>query len=380
MTGAACIIAARRSIVAPHGGALRDFQPEELAAPLINALLADAEISGDEVDEVILSNALGAGGNPARRAALAAGLPERIAGLSIDRQCVGGLDAILLGDALIRAGVAEVVLAGGAESSSLRPDRYYRAHWGAEPEFRHQAPFTPWAERDPTMLQAAADLAERLGITREEQDRWAIASHHRARTAPLDTASEIKNPEGVEARLDPFTRELTPRLCARAKVVTGTITSANTSVDADGAAMVLLIGRERYAAMERRLRQRPFAMRVLSGSTLGGDPTCPGLAPVGAIRQALKDADLVAADLACIELMEAFAAQAIACQRGAALELARINLGGGSLARGHPIGASGAILAVRLFHLLRGESEGALGMAAIAAAGGLGTAAIFSRV
>lgn len=363
------IIAACRSPIAPRGGALASYLPHELAAPVIRDLLARGGIAPDQVGEVIMANSLGAGGNPARIAALAAGLPERVAGLSLDRQCVGGLDAILLGDALIRAGLHDIVIAGGAESYSRRPHRMHRYSDGREPEAYEQAPFTPWPNRDPDMAQAADQLADDLGIPRQTQDDWAQASHANALAARADLAREITPLAGLTH--DSFTRTLSPRHCRMAKPVCGSITAANMAVAADGAAFVLMVS-------ERVTHQHP-GLRVLGGQTRGADPTQPGLAPVPAIKATLSAAQLSPTDLSAIELMEAFAIQAIACQQGAQLPPARINRKGGALARGHPIGASGAVLAARLFHDLSNAATEGTGLAAIAAAGGLGTALLLGR-
>lgn len=357
------IIAACRSPIAPRGGTLSAYLPHELAAPVIRDLLARAGIAPDQVSELIMANSLGAGGNPARIAALAAGLPEQVAGLSIDRQCAGGLDAILLGDALIRAGLHDIVIAGGAESYSRRPHRMHRYGDGRAPEPYEQAPFTPWPARDPDMAQAADQLAIDLNIPRETQDNWAQSSHANALAARADLAREITPLAGLSQ--DSFTRALSPRHCRMAKPVCGSITTANMAVAADGAAFVLMVS-------ERVALQLP-GLRVLGGQTRGADPTQPGLAPVPAIRATLAAAQLSPTDLSAIELMEAFAIQALACQQGAQLPPALINQKGGALARGHPIGASGAVLAVRLFHDLS-AAPGGTGLAAIAAAGGLGTA------
>lgn len=344
------LIAARRTAVVPRGGAFARLRIEDLAAPVVQAVLADAGIPPGQVDELILSNALGAGGNPARRVALAAGLPH-LAGLSIDRQCAGGLDAILLARALVDSGAAEVVLAGGVESYSRRPLRLATDPGGGPPVAYEQAPFTPWPDRDPDMAEAADRLAERLGITRARQEDWALASH--ARALALD-ASEIVPLNGV-AR-DAFPRALSPRLLARAPVVHGSITAATAAVAADAAAVCLVVS-------DRIAQGRGLAL--LAGATLGGDPMEPGLAPVAAIRASWNGEPLAMA-----EVMEAYAVQAIAVVEGAGLDPALVNPGGGGLARGHPVGASGAVLAVRLFHgLKRGR-----GLAAIAAAGGIGTA------
>lgn len=358
----AYVIAAKRTAVMPRGGAFRALTLEELAAPVLRALLADAGIAADEVDEVVLSNVLGPGGNPARRVALAAGLPERVAGLSVDRQCAGGLDALLIARGMVMAGLAEVVVAGGVESYSQRPER--RMPGAADPY--DEAPFTPWPDREPAMAEAAAALAVRLGISRERQDLWAVESHRKAQAA--DHSREIV---AVEAVLrDGFTRDLTPALAARAKVVAGSVTAANAAVAADGAALVLVVS-ERVAA-----RLAPAtAARIAGGVTRGGVPWEPGLAPVAAIGEALQAAGLGPDVLDRAEIMEAYAVQAIACVEGAGIDPLRVNTGGGALARGHPIGASGAVLAVRLFADL---AQG-VGLAAIASAGGIGTALLLER-
>lgn len=371
MTGAAAVpvatpvyvAAARRTAVVPQKGAFRRLRIEDLAAPVIMACLADAGLAPAAVDEVIVSNALGAGGNPARRVALAAGLPDRVAGLSIDRQCAGGLDAILLARALVAAGLARVVVAGGVESHSLRPQRLAADPDGGPPRPYDQAPFTPWPDRDPGMAEAAAALAARLGISRAAQEDWAIRSHARAAAGPAP--AEIV---AVEGQLrDPFGRDLGPELAARGRVLAGSVTTTTTAVAADGAAFCVVTA-------------APGPVQVLGGVTLGGQPDAPGLAPVAAIEATLGAAGLRPQDLTMVELMEAFAVQAIACQQAAGLDPARMNLRGGALARGHPIGASGAVLAVRLFHDLRAEDgPGRYGLAAIASAGGVGSALLLGR-
>ncbi|CAN1514241.1 PaaJ Acetyl-CoA acetyltransferase [Paracoccaceae bacterium] len=346
------LIAARRTAVVPRGGAFARLRIEDLAAPVLLACLADAGLSVDQVDEVILSNALGAGGNPARRVALAAGLPDRVAGLSIDRQCAGGLDAILLARALVDSGAADVVIAGGAESYSRRPLRYATDPDGGPPVAYNQAPFTPWPDRDPNMGDAAEALAERLGISRTAQEAWAVASH--AKSARIEHWPEIVALLGVTA--DAFPRALTPALLARAPVIRGSITTATAAVAADAAALCLVVS-DRIAAGRGLL--------LVGGATVGGDPEMPGLSPVPAIARIWRREPLTMA-----EVSEAYAVQAIAVVQQAGIDPAIVNPGGGGLARGHPVGASGAVLAVRLFH---GLKQGR-GLAAIAAAGGVGTA------
>ena len=348
------LIAARRTAVVPRGGAFARLGIEDLAAPVLQACLTDAGIAPQEVDELILSNALGAGGNPARRVALAAGLPETVAGLTTDRQCAGGLDAILLATALVDAGAAEAVLAGGVESYSRRPLRLETDPDGGPPVAYEQARFTPWPDRDPDMAAAAEALAHRLMISRDRQEAWAVERHTKALAA--DLTPEIVALNGIPR--DTFPRVLSPRLLARAPVLTGTITAATAAVAADAAAVCLVVS-------DRIAKGRGLAL--LAGATLGGNPEEPGLAPLAAIRRIWDGSPLAQA-----EIMEAYAVQALAVIDGAGIDPAIVNPAGGGLARGHPIGASGATLAVRLFH---GLKQGR-GLAAIAAAGGIGTAVL----
>jgi acetyl-CoA C-acetyltransferase len=346
------LIAARRTAVVPRGGAFSRLTLEELAAPVVLACLADAGTGADAVDEVILSNALGAGGNPARRVALAAGLPDHVAGLTIDRQCAGGLDAILLARAMVDSGAADVVLAGGVESYSRRPLRMATDPDGGPPVPYDEAPFTPWPDRNPGMAEAAEALALRLGISRARQEAWAVESH--AKALKSDHSAETVPLLGLTR--DAFARRLSPGLLARAPVVLGSITAATAAVAADAAALCLVVSD--HVAQGRGLT-------ILDGATVGANPEEPGLAPVAAIARIWQGEPLAMA-----EIMEAYAVQVIAVVEQAGIDPAIVNLGGGGLARGHPVGASGAVLAVRLFHGLRRGR----GLAAIAAAGGIGTA------
>jgi acetyl-CoA C-acetyltransferase len=357
------IIAARRTAVAPVNGAFRRLLVHDLAAPVIRACLADVGLDPQDVDEVILSNALGGGGNPARLAALAAGLPEAVAGLSVDRQCAGGLDAILLARALVESGAARIVVAGGAESYSRRPIRMATDPDGGPATPYDRPAFSPFPDRDPDLHMAAWHLAQSLGLTRAQMDAWAISSHTKALAARIRLRDEVVPLAGISD--DAFTRALSPALAARASGLVGDITAANAAVAADGAAFVIV--------SDRPLGPNP--MRIVAGQTQGADPAEPGLAPVKVMAQALRMAGLAPTALQMAEVMEAYAAQAMACVAACGLDPAIVNPDGGALARGHPIGASGAILAVRLFHgLVAGH-----GLAAIAAAGGLGTALVVAR-
>ncbi len=369
MSGA-YLVAARRTAVAPRNGAFKSVEADELGEAPIRAVLSDVGIASDAIDDVIFGNALYAGGNPARLAALRAGLPDRVPALTIDSQCCGGLDAIMMAADRIASG-ADVVIAGGVESFSRAPLRARRPRDAGEaPQPYDRPPFAPWPERDPDMIAAAGTLAEAFDISRDRQDAFAIASHRKAIANPPGDG-EIAPLAGLTR--DAFPRALTESLCSRLPPIAGDpsfgVTRATVAVEADAAAAVLVVSE----SMRRRLGiTRP--LRVVAASRCGGDPAMPGIAPIAAARKLLAARQIAPETVAVVEIMEAFAAQAIACADGIGVAESALNRGGGALARGHPIGASGAILAVRLWHEMQREAAGALGLAAIAAAGGLGSA------
>lgn len=363
------IIAAFRSIVSPRGGELAQHKLHTMAAPVIQELLKTTELKAEQVDEIIVSNALGAGGNPARLIALASGLPEHVAGLSIDRQCCGGLDALGIAQALIQSGHANVVIAGGVESYSQRPLRLKSNHAAAPALVYDQPPFAPKADQDPDMADAADRASKRLNISRHQQDEWAMRSHRLALEARENLEQEIVTMAAGERRYDTYARPLSPEVCRRAPVISGSITHGNSAVAADGAAFCLVVSDD--IARDLNLP----SLEIIKSVTQGADPEYPALAPVVAIETALKYSALSIDQIAQVELMEAYAAQALACIKSCEIDPYKTNSKGGALARGHPIGASGTVLAVRLFHDLRLQ-KGKLGLAAIAAAGGLGSALI----
>ena len=368
---AAYLVAARRTAVAPRGGAFKTVEADELGAAAIMAVMADTGIAAASVDDVIFGNALYGGGNPARLASLRAGLPDHVPALTLDSQCCGGLDAVMLAAERIIGGGADTVIAGGIESFSRAPLRSRRPHRAGEaPQPYDRPPFAPWPERDPDMIAAAAALAASNGISRARQDEFAILSHRKALQSPAG-AAEIVPLAGI-AR-DAFPRTLNAAVCARLSPLAGDsafgVTRATVAVEADAAAALLVVSDR----MARQLNvRRP--VRIVSTARRGGDPAMPGTAPIAAAQGLLAAEGTPPARIAVAEIMEAFAAQAIACIDGIGVALTAVNRGGGALARGHPIGASGAILAVRLWHELQAQPSGALGLAAIAAAGGLGSA------
>lgn len=371
---AAFIVAARRTGVVPRGGVFARVEAGELAEASIRAVLDDAGVPPSDVNEVILGNALYGGGNPARVAALKAGLPAEVPASTIDTQCCAGLDAVLLAAARIKAGDADVIVAGGVESFSRSPIRARRPLLPGEVAQPYdRPPFTPWPERDPDMIPAAAVLAAEWDISRGDQEAFAIESHRKAlaRGVPPQEFVPVAGHAG-----DPFGRRLSAGLCARLPVLAGSathgVTAATVAVEADAAAAVLLVSERALASVRSSAR----VISIVGTGRAGGDPERPGLAPIEASRAAMRRAGLATSALSVAEIMEAFAVQAMACIRALGLDPALVNPGGGALARGHPIGASGAIVAVRAWHELQGTHAGAIGLAAIAAAGGLGSAVL----
>lgn len=377
------MIAARRTPVAPRGGVLSHLQADELAAPVLRKVLEDSGTAPSSVDHVLLGNALYAGGNPARLAALRAGLPVTVPTMTIDTQCCSGLDAIIVAARLIEAGAAGCVLAGGTESFSRSPLRMQRPlDRQADPVPYERPPFAPPPFADPDLAQAAARLAEDCGVTRIEQAEYAVASHAKAVKAKDRQDPNLVAVAGVSPG-DGFSRRLTLTTALRAPVLAGDqefgLTAASIACEADGAAAVLLVSEEIWK--ETGLP----ALRIVAARNVGGDPSDPALVPIGAARSLLEDLRLTATDVDCVELMEAYAVQAMVTAGSLVIGADRLNRLGGALARGHPIGASGAVLAVQLFEQLArtqgnaGEFRNGRGMALIAAAGGLGTALVVER-
>jgi acetyl-CoA C-acetyltransferase len=257
------------------------------------------------------------------------------------------------------------VVAGGVESYSTRPVRLHPEN-SEQPLVPYDRPaFAPFGFNDPNLAEATAMLARKFGISKKEQDEWSINSHLKALKSKKILKSEIT--PILNQTIDLFTRELNQKICERAPKLSDTITHANSAIAADAAGFVVLVS-EHY--LKNKMCK---GVEVLGTATSGVLPEEAPLAPVVAIKELLDQKEMNLSEVAFIELMEAYAAQAILCTRLCDLDLDKVNIRGGALSRGHPIGASGAILAVRLFNELI-ETPGTYGMAAIAAAGGIGSA------
>lgn len=372
------IVAAKRSAVVPRGGAFSHLLPHQLAAPIVRTLLQETALEVGQIDHIFLGNGLAGGGNVARMVGLAAGLPQSVPALTLDSQCCAGIDAVQMAMHLIGTGAAHLVVAGGVESYSMAPRRFARGAQGAPDQEYFRPPFAPTPEQDPDMLDAAAQLARARNISRTAQEEFAIHSHQKACGAGARVQDEIVTI--AQMNHDPFTRQLSRKICAKLPVLTGDqhtgLTAATIAVEADGAGLCLLASK---AMMQAHPDWQNRAVRVCAGLSRGSDPAMPPRAPIPAIQHILQQLDLRAADLSVVEMMEAFAVQAMVCVNDTELPFDRTNLGGGALARGHPIGASGAINLVRLFHELQLCEAGAYGLAAIAGAGGLGSAMVMQR-
>lgn len=390
----ALIAAWARCAVAHHGGAFRALQPHEIGAPVLRALLQRAGVSAHAVDAVVLGNALGAGGNPARMLALAAGLPQRCAAFTVDTQCCSGIDAVSMAVGLLASGQASVVIAGGVEAWSRSPIRQVRPLRADEPAVAYDRPaFSPDPSSDPDLLQAAADYAQQHGFSRMQQDAYAVQSHQRAVAHVGALASEIvpvnglqkdaypRAMDGLRAARMPVAVKMAARDQAAGRHAEGlvdcSVSTLAVSAKADGAALVLLATPQTCKSLGITAQ----AAWVTSAS-VGCDSAMPLLAAEHAAVAALSRAGLASmASMRVIELHDAFAVQGLSFCQAFGVDPTRINRRGGGLARGHPIGASGAIAMVRLLSdLQRDEAPGARGLVAIAGAGGLGAAAIFERL
>lgn len=362
------VIAARRTPIGNAGGVLRACTADELAAPVLRAALEDIGHTG--VDEVVLGNCFGPGGNPARIAALRAGLGHGTVGMTIDRQCASGLAAITTAATMIRAGDCDVVLAGGVESASTAPQRA----WPTDPpQVYTRAPFAPAEIGDPEMGAAADLVAAEAGVSRSRQDEFAARSHSRAIEAQQAGrfGAELVPIGGVTADQRPRARFGVERLARFRPAFTpdGTATAANSCGISDGAAAVVLVSEE-----YRRHLGVP-GLRLLAGRTSGCDPNRLGLGAVPAMREVLKEG---APDV--VEFNEAFAGQALACLDAAGIDERIVSPDGGAIALGHPWGASGAVLVVRLFTGMVRTPGPQLGLAALSAGGGIGVATLWRAV
>jgi acetyl-CoA C-acetyltransferase len=370
------LVEALRTPIGTAGRSLARLTAPDLAAPLVAALAERLDghgIAPGDVRDVVLGNCTGPGGDVARVAALQAGLPVSVPGLTVDRQCGSGLAAIAVAAAMVRSEPG-AVLAGGTESASTAPWRSWPPEPGGQPVRYERAPFAPASLGDPDMGPAADLLARDCGVTRADQDRYAARSHARAvATQQAGGVDAELLPVGGVTRDDRPRAGLTVERLARLRPAfrtDGTVTAGNSCGVNDGAALVAVVDADTH----RRLGVP--GLRVLGTATAGVDPGRPGRGLVPAVRLALDRAGVALEEVDVVEFNEAFAGQVLACCVELGLDPERICPEGGALALGHPWGASGAVLAVRLFSQLIRRPGGWLGLAAIAVGGGQGVAMV----
>jgi len=392
------IINGLRTPFGRYGGALKDVRPDDLAAHVIRALVARTGIDPSTIDDVILGAANQAGEdnrNVGRMAALLAGLPIEVAGQTVNRLCGSGLQAVVSASHAIAYGDGDVFIAGGVESMTRAPfvsakpssafPRGEQTMYDTTLGWRFTNPRLADAYYPYSMGETAENVVESCGVSREEQDAFALTSQQRWTDAHAagrftDEIVPIEVPDGRETRIvdtdehprpDATLESLAKLKPAFKRDVSGSVTAGNSSGINDGAAALLVMSEARA----HELAMKPMA-RLVASAVAGVEPATMGLGPIPASRKALERAGLTVADLDLIELNEAFAAQAIPVMRELGLDPAKVNVNGGAIAIGHPLGASGARLTATLLHEMRRRGA-RYGLATMCIGVGQGIAAVF---
>jgi 3-oxoadipyl-CoA thiolase len=385
------ILSAVRTPVGRYGGALAHVRPDDLAAVAVRAAVERVEgLDPAAIEEVYLGCANQAGEdnrNVARMALLLAGLPEEVPGVTVNRLCASGLSAVVCACQAIRAGEIEMAVAGGVESMSRAPlvqgkdekafARGDRTVYDTTIGWRFPNP--RMAERFPleSMGETGENVAERWGVSREDQDAFALESQRR--WAAADAAGHFAEelvPVGECERDEHPRPQSTPEALAKLRPAFregGTVTAGNSSGVNDGAAALVIASAEAAA----RLGAQPLA-RFVGSAAAGVDPRVMGVGPVPAVRKLLARTGVALEDVDLVELNEAFASQSVAVVRELGLDPERVNVNGGAIAIGHPLGMSGARLVVSLVHELR-RRDAHLGLATLCVGVGQGQAALFAR-
>ncbi|HEY8536583.1 MAG TPA: acetyl-CoA C-acetyltransferase [Vicinamibacterales bacterium] len=388
---AAVILSGCRTPVGAFGGGLKDLSAPQLGAVVIREAVTRAGVDPARIDDVLMGCVLqaGAGMNVARQAAIAAGLPADVPAGTVNRVCGSGLAAVMHAADAIAAGTSRVVVAGGTESMSNAPYLLKGARWGyrmghGELVDALIAEGLTCALEGCHMGSTAEAIAAKTGISRAEQDAFAAESQRRAAAAraggwfadeivPVSVPQRKGDPVIVSEDEHPRPGTTVEKLAALAPAFerTGTVTAGNASGINDGAA-ALVVADESAAV-------RPPLARIVAYATAGVEPKYMGLGPVPAVRKALERAGVSLGDVDLFEVNEAFAVQALAVMRELGVDPARVNVGGGAVALGHPIGASGArVLVTLLYHLRR--TGGRLGVASLCVGGGMGVAMVIERL
>jgi acetyl-CoA C-acetyltransferase len=386
----AVIVSACRTPIGSFGGAFRDLSAADLGAAVIREAIARANVTGADIGDVIMGCVLqaGAGMNVARQAALKAGVPAEVPAETVNRVCGSGLQAVVHAVEAVKAGFIDLILAGGTESMSNAPYLMKGARWGyrmgnAEivDSMLHEG--LTCAINGCHMGMTAEEVAKRYGVSRADQDAFAAESQARAERAvasgvfdaeiaPVEVPQRKGAPLVVSRDEYPRPGTTVEKLAAlrAAFAREGSVTAGNASGINDGAAALVVA----TSAWAKKNGRTPLAT-ILSYCTTGVDPMIMGMGPVGAMRKAVERAGMTLDQLDVIELNEAFASQSLAVVRELKLDPSKVNVHGGAIALGHPIGASGARVLTTLVHALRARGGGR-GAASLCIGGGMGTAMV----
>ncbi|NLM84441.1 MAG: acetyl-CoA C-acetyltransferase [Clostridiales bacterium] len=386
------LVSGCRTAIGNFGGSLKDVPAPKLGAIVAKAALERAGITGDKVDEVMFGCILtaGLGQNVARQVAMGAGIPKEVPAYTVGMVCGSGMKSIIEGARAILAGDADIILAGGTENMSSAPYAIPSARWGARMFDSKMVDTMVYdgltdAFYNYHMGITAENVCDQWGITREELDAFALASQQKAAKAIAEGRFEDEivpvpvkvKKETVEFKKDEFPRETSMEALGKLKPAfkeDGRVTAGNASGINDGAAAVVLASKE---AVEK-YGLKPMA-KLVSWGQGGVDPTIMGVGPVPATRNALAKAGLKLEDIDLIEANEAFAAQSIAVARELGFDMSKVNVNGGALALGHPVGASGTRIVVTLVHEMLKRPEAKLGLATMCIGGGMGVATIWEK-
>ncbi|MGY3839271.1 thiolase family protein [Bacillus atrophaeus] len=381
----AVIALAKRTPIGKIGGMFKELEPEYLAAKIIKEIINESGLSSGDIDDVILGNTVGMGGNLARKSALMAGLPVEVPGVTVDRQCGSGLEAINIAARLIQSGAGDIYLAGGLESTSRAPwkvEKPLSLHSVVPPRMYTRASFAPECIGDPDMGIAAENVAELYKISKDEQDEFAFQSHQKAirsmqtgrfkdEIVPISVPD--KHNHSIQTEDECPRKDTTLEKINRLSPVFkdgGTVTAGNACPINDGAAIVLLMSKSK--AIEMGFNKY---LTFCDSVSVGVDPSYLGIGPVPAVKKLLDRNKLRMTDVDLVELNEAFASQVLASVKELNIPISKLNIGGGAIALGHPYGASGAILVTRLFTEMQ-KSEGEIGIATLGIGGGQGLATL----
>ena len=387
------IVSAKRTAVGKFGGAFKNISPVELGQVAVRGALADANLDANLVDEVILGNVLGAGQgqNVARQVSIAAGIPETVPAFTINKVCGSGLKSVVLAAQSILAGDNDIVVAGGTENMSMAPYVLEGHRWGQRMgngqviDTMLKDGLTD-AFNGIHMGETAENIVEKYAISREDQDQLAANSQNKAEAA-INTgkfADEIQAVSVPQRRGDDIIvdQDEYPRAGVTADSLSklrpafrkdGSVTAASSSGINDGAAAIVLMSK----AKAEELGLEPLAT-IKSYASAGVDPKIMGTGPIPATKKALEKADVSIDDIGLIEANEAFSAQALCVVRGLEMNMDKVNVNGGAIAIGHPIGASGARILVTLLHEMKRREE-KLGLATLCIGGGQGISMIVER-